>query len=343
MSQRKSYNIMPFPAGAPDIGQRKHQEALIQGAFQEDAPMFFISGNIRTTITGLNEDGPEVTSLPAEEQNKKRLEIRKFIAKCENELAGNYLVSPDDVEDKTEFYKKVNTFKSIQTVVKEGDRIAGTIWDTLTIKLDNAGIALMDDNLTDRLKAYVASAGGYGLVAKSISEAKREGRYMFYFDSIEESAADRISAAKIRNKAAAKLETLYDNNTNKLFYITKLISKNPLQYMVGKNGTPNTVLYEVCDNFINGTGKVGNKYEACQQFIKLVDEKLDDLRIKCYLQDGMLLGKIQVNSEGNYIFVPTGTALGKSKEAVLASLAVGISEPVYEALSNACETHWKNE
>lgn len=339
----KSYEIKPFLNGAPDIGQRKYGHVLMEGTDQTDTPMFSVSNNIRTYITGLNEDGPEVRSLPKEEQEKKKLEIRKFIARCENELTSNYEVSPDNVDNKVEFYRNVKTFKSVLAPQKTDVGTENTFWDTLAISLTNAGIAFLDNNLTDKLKAYIAGAGGYSMVAPSLSAAKASGRYMFYFDSEEESAAERITVSKLRNKAGGKLETLFDTNSNKLFYITKLAAKHSLHIRKGQNATPNTVMYDICEKFLNGEGKIGNRQEACTQFLKWDAAKLDDLRNICYLEDGISLSQIQLNSEGQFVFMPTGVVLGKGKDNALATLAAGTNEQVYKALVALCEKEWGSD
>jgi hypothetical protein len=345
--QKQSYSISPFIPAAFDIGQKKYGQVLYEGAKQVTSPTAIYENKTVTYITGLNETGPEVMSLPAEDRPKKILEIRKFIALCENELTGNYDVSPDNVEDKASFYKNVKTFKSVIPIEKdEYGYNATTIWDSFELELTNYSHILMSDNLKDRIIAYIAAAGGYSMVASSLSVAQTTGKYLFYFDSTEESASDRISLSRERNKAGALLELMLDKNTNKLFYVTKLISKNPLQWRTGTNASPVNLMYEACERFIEGEGKITSKKDAIEKFLSLASPKKDqdDLRIECYIQDGFLLGQLLVQTDGTVVHVPTHTPLGKGGDNLFAYLkAGGESEPVYKALAAAVEKEWKGE
>lgn len=343
---KQSYSILPFTPAGVEMGMGKYGHVLYEGVTQEDAPICIYAMGVSTHITGLNEDGPEVTSLREEDRQKKRLEIRKFLATCENQLTANYEVSPDNVEDKQEFYKNVKTFKSVNPIRKDGDKVLPTFWDSLTIQLTNAGSAYLSTNIKDRLIAYVAAAGGYSMVAPSLAAAQASGKQAFYFDAEDDSSKDRVSLSRERNKAGALLENLLDKNPNKLFYVTKLISNNPLHWKTGKNGTPANVQYEHCEKFLNGEGKLKNKGEAITRFISLASPKkdMDDLRIECYIQDGLKLAQLQVQSDGSIIHVPTQTPLGKGTDNLFAFLkAGGESEPVYKALAAAIEKEWRED
>jgi hypothetical protein len=346
MEAKQSYSILPFIPAGVEMGMGKYGHVLYEGVTQEDAPICVYAMGVRTYITGLNEDGPEVTSLPEEDRQKKRLEIRMFIARCENELTANYDVSPNDVEDKQAFYKNVKTFKSVIPIIKEDNKVVPAFWDSLSVQLTNSGSAYISTNLRDRLIAYVAAAGGYSMVAPSLAAAQASGKQAFYFDAEDDSSKDRVSLSRERNKAGALLETMLDKNPNKLFYVTKLISTNPLHWKTGKNGTPANVQYEHCEKFLNGEGKLKNKGEAISRFMTLASTKkdMDDLRIECYIEDGLKLGQLQVQTDGSIIHVPTQTPLGKGKDNLFAFLkAGGESEPVYKALSAAIEKEWKED
>ena len=47
------------------------------------------------------------------------------------------------------------------------------------------------------------------------------------------------------------MQTLYDTNTTKLMYVAKIVDVNSSQYI---KTTPNDILYENMDLYINGEG-----------------------------------------------------------------------------------------
>ena len=73
----------------------------------------------------------------------------------------------------------------------------------------------------------------------------------FYLDRLEESASINTEIKKLKNKALAELQKLFDKNQNKLFYVAKNLDINGAQY---KKSTPNDIIYDNMDKYINGEG-----------------------------------------------------------------------------------------
>ena len=74
----------------------------------------------------------------------------------------------------------------------------------------------------------------------------------FYLDKEEETVMVRTEYKKMRNKALSELQKLFDKNSTKLFYIAKVVDINSTQY---RKHTPNDVIYENMDMYINGEGR----------------------------------------------------------------------------------------
>lgn len=333
-------NVLPFSQ------MDKHGMVMHDGVSQVTAPTFVIDSGIVTYITGLNESGPEVNSIKDEKLKAEKIqEIRAFIKLCEEKIAGNYSISDEDLNNKTEFYSKVTTFKSVFKEEYSQDengirRISPRYWDKLTLTLRNEGYYLNINNIEDRLRLYIIEAGGYGLVAPSLEKAKGSG-YTFYLDKVEDTAKEEAKDFIDRDKAGASLAIMYEKDQNKLFYITKLISAYPLQWKKTLDGSVPALMYRECTNYLNGEGIQKSKKEAIKYFNELCKQDIDALKLKCMVSDGFKNGALSIDSTGSITFTPTNTNLGKGESNVLAFLnAGGENEPIYQQLLTQCEQYW---
>ena len=68
---------------------------------------------------------------------------------------------------------------------------------------------------------------------------------------IKKTVVTKTKSSKLKNTALSILQKLYDENQDKLFYVTKLIDANSYQYI---KSTPIDILYEDMDKYINGEG-----------------------------------------------------------------------------------------
>ena len=84
---------------------------------------------------------------------------------------------------------------------------------------------------------------------------------VYYLDNLKETVSTRTKSSKVRNRALAALQNLYDTNPTKLKYVAKVV--DPLQSYT--NSTPNDIIYEDMDGYIYGDGSertMGVKYAA---------------------------------------------------------------------------------
>jgi hypothetical protein len=341
-------SILPYVGNClPFSGMDKHNMVIHDGCAQEDYPMYFIEGGVQKYITGLNEEGKEVTSIQDDKlRQAKILEIRRFIAKCERELGGNHSCTDKNIEDKELFYSTVKTFKSIFPAVWVEDqngirKITETYWDKLGLVLRNEGYTLNTSNTEDRLRQYIVEAGGYGLVSPSLDRAKN-GNFSFYLDKVSDTAKEGASLRILRDKSGAMLSKMMEKDHTKLLYITKLISAYPLQWKKDPEVTPLELMYMECSDFMDGEGIEKNKRNAIGRFIELASQDIDDLKVHNYINDGFRKGWLSTGTEGTITYTKTSTVLGKGTPNVFAYLkAGGPAEPVYVELSKLCEQEWQ--
>jgi len=342
-------SILPYVANVPaDTGMRAYGMVMHDGVVHADAPYFAVESNLQTYTTGLNEAGPEVTSIKdLSLRDAKIKEIRKFIKKCEEELAGNFGISDEMLEHKKEFYDNVKTFKSVFPAEYTDDgngikRLTTRYWDKLTIELRNEGYTLNVSNTEDRLRQYIIEAGGYGMIAPNL-EAAKKGTQLFYLDKVSETSVEDAKILIDRDEAGALLRDMYKDQRTKLFYVTKMLSSYPLQWKTGTNGTSEALMYTECTNFMDGKGTEPRKKEAIKRFLSLAEMHPDDLKIHCYVNDGLRLGLLSTGTDGTITHTPSSVVLGRGINNVFAYLkAGGENEPIYIALANACEEEWKS-
>ena len=106
----------------------------------------------------------------------------------------------------------------------------------------------------------------------------------FYLDKEEETVMVRTEYKKLRNKALAELQKLFDKNSTKLFYIAKVVDINSTQY---RKSTPNDVIYENMDRYINGEGGETNKERAAKSFMDAANLDMEALKIKSIVRDSV--------------------------------------------------------
>ena len=236
-NKKSSIAIRPyFDPVIDNMGLQKYGLSLFDSVFHEEQLACLEINGIKRYITGLNEFAPEIKQLPLDEQEAKVKQIRLIIAQLEKDLAAN-IVDPDDKE----FWNKIKLLKPDNS----------DFWDRIKIRCGNEPVFLEPEtDPYDLIRMYAIEAGGFSLVAKSMEEARKgPTTYKFYLDRLEETASLNTEVKKLRNKALTELQKLFDKNQNKLFYVAKVVDVNSAQY---KKSTPNDIIYDNMDKYING-------------------------------------------------------------------------------------------
>src|SRR6185369_10696618 len=80
--------------GAENMGLEAYGLSMFEGVSQIE-PLGFIEKNgVRRYLTGLNEDAPEIISLPEKEREAARVDIRETAAKVHKMLIGGDPIDP---------------------------------------------------------------------------------------------------------------------------------------------------------------------------------------------------------------------------------------------------------
>ena len=314
-----------FNDNVSNMGLEKYGLSLFEGVFHEEQLACIENNGIKRYVTGLNEFAPDVKLIPDPELREAKVkEIRLAISELEKELAAN-VVEVDDPQ----FWNKVKLLRP------DNDEF----WSKITVRCGNTPMHLDPvKDPYDRIKLYAIQAGGFSIVAKSYEDARsRPTPVKFYLDKYEITATTRTGAKKIKNKALAELQKLFDKNVTKLMYVAKIVDLNSIQY---KKFTPNDVIYDNMDMFINGEGSEKNANRAAQTFLDTVELDMETLKIKSIIRDATYLKFIALKPDGFIYHMTSNTMLGRNPSDVVEFLKNPLNEEVLKDLIKKVEKYW---
>jgi len=323
--QGSAIAIRPYvESGSTNMGLEKYNLALYDGIFHEEQLACLERNGIKQYVTGLNEFAPEIQLLPEEEKNAKVKEIRTLVATLEKMLASNVL----DVND-SEFWNKVKVLRPDN----------GDFWDKIILRMSNDPVYLdPSKDPHDLIKLRAIEAGGFSLVGKSLEHARTMPKPpKFYLDKYEETAGTKTEMKKIRNKALAELQKLFDKNVNKLLYVCKVIDPNSAQY---RKSTPNDVMYDIMDRYINGESIETNKRRAAQTFLDVASLDMETLKLRAIVKDATYYKMIAFRGDGFIYHMKSSTVLGKNPSDVTEYLKNPLNEQILLDLSKNLEKFW---
>jgi hypothetical protein len=326
LKRTSSVSIKPFVNGSvSNMGLEKYEMAVFEGVVHEEVVACLEFNGIKRYVTGLNEFAPEIKSLPTDEREAAVKEIRTVVAQLEKELASNYIDPKDE-----NFWNKVTLLRPDNS----------EFWEKIVLRMGNDPIFL-DPTLDpyDLIKLRAIQAGGFSLVAKSFDHARTSPTHKFYLDKFEETVTIKTEVKKLRNKALAELQKLYDKNANKLFLIAKIIDSNSTQY---KKSTPNDVLYDNMDKYINGETVDKDKRKTASRFLEVSNYDMETLKLRSLVKDGNYYKVIATRGDGNIYHMSSGALLGKTPADVAEYLKNPLNEEILMDITRNVEQHWNS-
>ena len=195
-----------------------------------------------------------------------------------------------------------------------------------------------DKDPYDLIKLYAIESGGFSIVAKSLDEARRMPvPPKFYLDRLEETATLNTEVKKLRNKALSELQKLFDKNTNKLFYIAKVLDANSAQY---KKSTPNDIVYDNMDKYINGDLVDKNKKKTAERFLEISNLDMETLKIRAIVKDSGYYKFIATKADGFIYHMETTTMMGRTPSDVVEYLKNPLNEEILVNITKKVEGYW---
>ena len=317
--------IRPYvDATKSNMGLEKYELALFDGVFHEEQISCLEINGIKRYRTGLNEFAPELLDLTPEEKEAKVKQIRMVVSQLERQLNSN-MVEPDDKE----FWNKIKLLKPDNS----------EFWDKIKLRCGNEPLFLDPErDPYDLIKLYAIENEGFSMIAKSLEDAKRMNKVpKFYLDKLEESASTNTEVKKLRNKAAAELQKLFDKNQNKLFYVAKILDINSAQY---KKSTPNDIVYDNMDKFINGELVNKDKRKTAQLFLDVARLDMDVLKLRAIIKDASYYKIIATKADGFVYHLSSATMMGRNSTDAVEFLKNPLNEQVLTDIQNQVEKYW---
>lgn len=326
-NKKKQIAIRPmFNPSKDNMGLEKYNLTLFDNVFHEEQLACLEANGVKRYVTGLNEFAPEVKLLPPSERDARAKHIRSVVSELEKELAAN-IVDPSDPE----FWNKIKLLRP------DNDEF----WNKISLRCGNEPVYLdPDTDPYDLIKLYAIEAGGFSMVAKSLEAANKMARApKFYLDKVESTVSHRTEVTKLRNKALAELQKLYDKSANKLFLVAKIIDIDSTQYT---KSTPNDVVYENMDAFINGLSVEKDKRKTAQQFLDVINEDMETLKLRAIVKDAARYRVITNKSDGLIYHTLSGSQMGRTPSDVVEFLKNPLNEEILMQVMNDVESYWNN-
>jgi hypothetical protein len=297
---------------------------LFEGVFHEEQLACLEYNGIKRYVTGLNEFAPEIKQMNEDEREAAIKQIRMTVSQLEKELAAN-IIDPDDKD----FWNKVRLLRP------DNDEF----WGKIVMRFGNEPIFLdASSDPYDLIKLRAIEAGGFSIVAKSLEEARSSAiPFKFYLDRYEETASIRTEVKKMRNKALAELQKLFDKNANKLLYVCKVVDPNSTQY---KKSTPLDILYDNMDKYINGETVDKDKRKTAQRFLEVVSLDMETLKLRSMVKDANFYKIIATRGDGFIYHMKSGSMLGKNASDVVEYLKNPLNEEILTDITKNVEKLW---
>jgi len=313
-----------FESSVSNMGLEKYGLSLFDGVFHEEQLACLEINGVKRYITGLNEFAPEIKSLPSDEREAKVKQIRKAVSDLEKELNSN-VVDPEDKD----FWNKIELLKPSNSV----------FWDKIILRCGNEPTYLQPDkDPYDLIKLHAINAGGFSMIAKSFDDARtRSVPPKFYLDISEETVVIKTELKKMRNKALAELQKMYDKNANKLLYVAKILDISSTLYT---KSTPNDILYDNMDKYINGETVEKNKKLTAEKFLEVSSNDLTTLKLRAIAKDAAYHKYIVTKPDGFIYHLSSSTMLGRNLADVVEFLKNPTNEQITAQIVSKVEEHW---
>jgi hypothetical protein len=307
-----------------NMGLEKYGQSLYDNVKHMEQLACLEFNGVKRYVTGLNEFAPEIKNIPdAETREAVIREIRNVVSELEKELAAN-VINPEDPE----FWAKVKLLRP------DND----DFWSKMEVKCGNEPLFLDPKDPYDLIKIYAINAGGFSIVARSYEDARaKTNPPKFFLDRYTETVSTKTESKKLRNKAIAELQKLFDKNTNKLLYIAKVVDTGSAQY---KKSTPNDVVYDNMDNFINGEGTEKSANRAAQAFLDATNLSMEVLKLKALVKDSVYYKFITTKADGFVYVTDKNTLLGRNQADAVEYLSNPLNEEVLVDLLKKVEKYW---
>ena len=167
--------------------------------------------------------------------------------------------------------------------------------------------------------------------------------YRDYSNQLKDLPVMSLEAVEIRKKMDLieenEYQKLYDENQDKLFYVTKMIDAHSYEYV---RSTPIDVLYENMDAYINGLGDEKSTTTAASTFIAVANDSMENLTLRTLIKDSTYYQFMTNDNRGWIIESETKVKLGKSNEEILEFFKNPLNEEILDRMLSQVKNYWES-
>lgn len=244
-----------------------------------------------------------------------------------------------NIDERRAYLKELNNVKEILEEILGVDMSSRNIdfWKEQHLTVRSPLFTLDLTNPADLILYFGILGGAISSVAASKEHAENSNRgYKHYLHVQQIEQKQKIGKRRTKNKAIAKLEELYENQSSgKLFSIAKTILPISKGY-TNKDGID--LLYSDIFDFIEGINVQKNPLKGPQIFLDAVVQTQEDLTIRAVINEAMYTNIIRENEDKFFYNTDTMTTLGTDKGQVFSFLKNPVNstelEGLYERVSN---------
>ena len=132
---------------------------------------------------------------------------------------------------------------------------------------------------------------------------------------------------------------MFDSNPTKLMYVSKICDVNSVQYV---KSTPNDILYENMDDYVQGHGSESNKKRAAQNFLDVATLSMEEIKLRALVKDALFYRFLATKAGGWIEPLDSGVRLGKSPAECLTFLMDPKNEETLLSLMQKVEPYWNS-
>ena len=118
-----------------------------------------------------------------------------------------------------------------------------------------------------------------------------------------------------------------------------MIDANSTQY---RKSTPNDVLYDNMDKYINGESVDKDKKKTASKFLEISALDMETLKLRAIVKDANFYKVIATRGDGNIYHMKSGAMLGKTPSEIVEYLKNPLNEEILMDVVRNVESHWNS-
>lgn len=299
----------------PNMGMEKYNMSIFSGENGVGGHKEWLGykqvGNKKIYLTGLDVNADSVKAIKDENLREQKIkEIEQTVDFLE-ESFGEYTLAPTNAE----------------------------FWQNQFIEIRKPVLELDLTNPKDLFTYYAIFGGGFSEIATSFESAKNSNKiYKYYLHQEDEVADVKIEVTKLRNKARTELENLDNEDSEKMFKISKLLL--PIEKGFNRK-TPKSRIYGDLNDYIDGLYSANDTKGAPKRFIEISKTDRTTLNMQAIVREALYQNFIVKNTDQIFWNPQTQVSYGRNENEIIAFLSNPIHTDELSQINSRVDKIWK--